>query len=120
MLAVNGAYIASAAQADASRTEPPFRLQGSYRDTNKLAAHVLPAMNDAELEALIDDHYRAEAQTLTGDAEANLLKLAELRGRLTAGQTARWNEVKQGYLRRRTVAMATDTSPMMLSAASDS
>ncbi|QLH25337.1 DNA repair ATPase [Streptomyces sp. Rer75] len=119
VLAVNRAYIASAAQADASRTEPPFRLQGSYRDTNKLAARIVPAMNDAELEALIDDHYRAEAQTLTGDAEANLLKLAKLRGRLTAGQAARWNEVKQGYLRRRPVATTMDTSPMMLSGASD-
>ena len=37
VLAVNQAYIASAAQADASRTEPPFRLQGSYRNMNRLA-----------------------------------------------------------------------------------
>ncbi|HEX5199055.1 MAG TPA: DNA repair ATPase, partial [Actinoplanes sp.] len=33
----NQAYIASAAQDDSSRTEPPFRLQGSYRNMNKLA-----------------------------------------------------------------------------------
>ena len=53
---------------------------------NKIAQRIQPAMNDAELAALIDDHYRAEAQTLTTGAEANLLKLAELRGTLTAEQ----------------------------------
>ena len=76
----NQAYIASAAQADASRTEPPFQLQGSYRNMNKLAERIVPVMNDDELEAVIDDHYLGEAQTLTTGAEANLLKLAELRG----------------------------------------
>ena len=43
-------YIASAAQDDAFRTEPPFKLQGSYRNMNKLAEKVVPVMNDAELE----------------------------------------------------------------------
>ncbi|WP_232663152.1 DNA repair ATPase [Pseudonocardia sp. TRM90224] len=99
VLTVNEAYIASAAQADSSRTEPPFRLQGSYRNMNKLAARIVPVMNDAELDALVDDHYRGEAQTLTSDAEANLLKLAELRGRLTPEQAQRWDEVKAGFLR---------------------
>jgi hypothetical protein len=100
VLAVNRAYIASAARAQDSRTEPPFRLQGSYRDMNKLAGRIVPVMNDAELEAAIDDHYAGEAQTLTDGAEANLLKLAELRGRLSAEQARRWAEVKAGYLRR--------------------
>ncbi|MFE1361913.1 DNA repair ATPase [Streptomyces harbinensis] len=98
-LAVNAAYIASATQDDASRTEPPFRLQGSYRNTNKLAERIVPVMNDAELEALIDDHYLAEAQTLTTGAEANLLKLAELRGRLSEEQRERWEEIKRAYRR---------------------
>ncbi|MDX3215362.1 DNA repair ATPase [Streptomyces sp. ME02-6991-2B] len=99
VLAVNRAYIASAAQSDASRTEPPFRLQGSYRNMNKLAERISPAMNDAELDALVDDHYRAEAQTLTGAAEANLLRLAEIRGTLTGAQAARWEEVKAALSR---------------------
>nr|WSW42447.1 DNA repair ATPase [Streptomyces sp. NBC_01001]WSW63111.1 DNA repair ATPase [Streptomyces sp. NBC_00998] len=99
VLAVNDAYIASAAQADASRTEPPFRLQGSYRNMNKIAARISPAMNDAELNALIDDHYTSEAQTLTTGAEANLLKLAALRGALTHGQAARWAEITASYVR---------------------
>ncbi|MFH0516255.1 DNA repair ATPase [Streptomyces sp. M41] len=99
VLAVNAAYIASAARSDATRTEPPFQLQGSYRNLNKIAQRVQPVMNDTELAALIDDHYTAEAQTLTTGAEANLLKLAELRGTLTAKQASRWAEVKSAYVR---------------------
>nr|WP_228449679.1 DNA repair ATPase [Streptomyces alkaliterrae] len=96
-LKVNAAYIASATMDDTDRTEPPFRLQGSYRNTNKLAERIVPVMNDEELEALIDDHYLGEAQTLTTGAEANLLKLAELRGRLSSEQAARWQEIKRTY-----------------------
>ncbi|OFA39180.1 DNA repair ATPase [Streptomyces fradiae] len=106
VLAVNAAYIASAARSDASRTEPPFRLQGSYRDMNKLAERIVPVMNDAELEALLDDHYAAEAQTLHGEAEFNLLKLAELRGRLTPEQEARRREIADGHLRDRALGGA--------------
>ncbi|MFE0383242.1 DNA repair ATPase [Streptomyces bungoensis] len=101
VLRVNAAYIASAAQADAARTEPPFRLQGSYRDMNRIAQRLSPAMNDAEREAVLTDHYTAEAQTLTTGAEANLLKLAELRGTLTPPQAARWHEVKTAHVRAR-------------------
>ncbi|MFI5932376.1 DNA repair ATPase [Actinoplanes sp. NPDC051494] len=104
----NQAYIASAGQAEGSRTEPAFKLQGSYRNMNKLAERIVPVMNDAELEALIDDHYVGEAQTLTTGAEANLLKLAELRGRLTAEQAARWAEVKAAFLRERALGGAGD------------
>ncbi|MEV0593439.1 DNA repair ATPase [Nonomuraea cavernae] len=108
VLANNQAYIASAAQSDASRTEPPYRLQGSYRNMNKLAERIVPAMNDEELEAVIDDHYLGEAQTLTADAESNLLKLAELRGRLTPEQTARWSAVKAAYLRSKALGGGED------------
>ncbi|MER6953425.1 DNA repair ATPase [Streptomyces sp. NPDC000618] len=103
VLAVNAAYIASAAQTDATRTEPPFQLQGSYRNMNKIAQRIQPIMNDTELAALIDDHYRAEAQTLTTGAEANLLKLAELRGTLTDEQALRWAELKAAYVRTQTL-----------------
>ncbi|WP_425535547.1 DNA repair ATPase [Streptomyces aureus] len=101
ILAVNAAYIASAAQSDGARTEPPFRLQGSYRNVNKIAQRIQPVMNDAELAAVIDDHYTTEAQTLMDGAEANLLKLAELRGTLSAEQAVRWAAVKAAYLRTR-------------------
>ncbi|MFJ9005396.1 DNA repair ATPase [Streptomyces canus] len=99
VLAVNATYIASAAQADATRTEPPFRLQGSYRTMNRIVQRIEPVMNDAELAVLIEDQYTAEAQTLTTDAEANLLKLAELRGTLTVEQGRRWAELKATYAR---------------------
>lgn len=48
---------------------------------NKIAERIVPVMNDAELAAVIDDHYAGEARTLTTGAESNLLKLAALRGR---------------------------------------
>jgi hypothetical protein len=111
VLTNNKAYIASAATADASRTEPPFLLQGSYRNMNKLTERIVPAMNDEELERLIDDHYVGEAQTLTSGAEANLLKLAELRGRMTAEQESRWTDVKQAFLRGLALGGA-DDDPM--------
>ncbi|SOD85047.1 DNA repair ATPase [Streptomyces sp. Ag109_G2-15] len=103
VLTVNAAYIASAAQSEAARTEPPFRLQGSYRDLNRIAQRLSPVMNATELAAVIRDHYTAEAQTLTTGAEANLLKLAELRGTLTPEQSARWTEVKTAHVRARTL-----------------
>ncbi|MBW5253887.1 DNA repair ATPase [Streptomyces sp. P01-B04] len=99
VLAVNAAYIASAAQTDATRTEPPFRLQGSYRNMNRIAERIVPVMNDAELSAVIDDHYTGEAQTLTTGAEAALLKLAALRGTLGPEQAARWSAVTASYVR---------------------
>ncbi len=103
VLAVNAAYIASAARSDHARTEPPFLLQGSYRNMNKIAQRIQPVMNDAELSAVIEDHYTAEAQTLTSGAEANLLKLAELRGTLTPELAARWAEVKAAHVRTLTL-----------------
>ncbi len=101
LLDVNQAYIESASQDDAYRTEPPFKLQGSYRNMTKLAEKVVSAMNEEELQSLIDDHYLGEAQTLTSEAEQNLLKLKELRGQLTAEEEKRWAEIKQEYRRRK-------------------
>ncbi|MEE2039438.1 DNA repair ATPase [Nocardiopsis sp. CT-R113] len=108
VMANNRAYIASAAQSEDARTEPPFQLQGSYRNMNRLAEKIVPVMNDAEVEAVIDDHYLGEAQTLTSGAEANLLKLAELRGVMTPEQEARWAEVKEGFRRGRALGGADD------------
>ncbi len=102
LLTVNQAYIASASQDDRFRTEPPFKLQGSYRNMNKLAEKIVSAMSNDELEALIDAHYAGESQTLTTSAEQNLLKLAELRGRQSAEQKTRWDEIKRGFKRVQT------------------
>lgn len=99
VLVANQQYIASAAQDDKYRTEPPFRLQGSYRNMNKMVEKIVPVMTDEEVEQLVADHYRGEAQTLTTGAEENLLKLAELRNTLTSEQSERWQQIKADYVR---------------------
>ncbi|NTX57433.1 DNA repair ATPase [Myxococcus sp. CA039A] len=99
LLKVNMQYIASAAQDERFRAEPAFKLQGSYRNMNKLSEKLVAAMTDAELERLVDDHYQGESQTLTTAAEQNLLKLAEMRGRLTPEKAKRWEDIKQGFAR---------------------
>jgi len=99
VLKANEQYIASAAQDDKYRTEPPFKLQGSYRNMNKMAEKVVPVMTEEEVEQLIADHYRGEAQTLTIGAEENLLKLGELRGTQTDEQTVRWKQIKADFVR---------------------
>jgi hypothetical protein len=99
VLRVNEQYIRSAAQADTYRTEPPFKLQGSYRDMNKMAERVVPIMNDEELQSLIAAHYENQAQTLTTGAEANLLKLKEMLGTLSAAEAQRWEDIKRTFKR---------------------
>ena len=44
-------------------------------------------------------HYENQAQTLTADAEANLLKLLELRGKLLDENAVRWDEIKSTFQR---------------------
>jgi hypothetical protein len=96
---VNEEYIRSAAQANEYRTEPPFKLQGSYRNMAKLAEKVRPVMNDDEVRALLATHYDNEAQTLTSGTEANLLKLRELLGWLDETEAARWADIKATFAR---------------------
>ncbi|MHA3774281.1 DNA repair ATPase [Verrucomicrobiota bacterium sgz303538] len=112
VLKVNEEYIRSAAQADAYRTEPPFKLQGSYRNMNRLAEKVSAVMNDEELEALIQDHYRNEAQTLTTGAEANLLKLRELTGKLTPEEASRWEEIKTTFRKKQLLRGGDERDPI--------
>ncbi|MEO1257765.1 MAG: DNA repair ATPase [Bacteroidota bacterium] len=97
VLSVNQAYIRSAAMTDHYRNEPPFKLQGSYRNMNKLTEKVLPILNQKELDTLILSHYEGECQTLTSDAEANFLKLKELLCILNEEETARWEEIKKAF-----------------------
>jgi hypothetical protein len=54
-------------------------------------------LNDAELNALIDDHYRGEAQTLGARAEENLLRLKQLSGALGPDDATRWREICDRY-----------------------
>ncbi|GEM76484.1 DNA repair ATPase [Vibrio sagamiensis] len=108
VLKVNQQYIASAATADQYRVEPPFKLQGSYRNMNKLTEKISSVMTPEELQTLLQDHYQGEAQTLTNGTEENLLKLAQLRGEMTAEQQARWDEIRESYQRNQLMGDSED------------
>ena len=97
VLKVNLQYIQSAATAEDYRIEPPFKLQGSYRNMNKMAEKVSAVMNHEELMSLIGDHYVGEAQTLTSGAEENLLKLAILRDSADQQQLERWEHICSAF-----------------------
>lgn len=112
LLQVNQAYIDSASQDDDYRTEPPFKLQGSYRNMTKLAEKIVSAMNDEELSALIDDHYLGESQTLTTAAEQNLLRLKELRGNMNEEDHARLEGIRTEFRRRKMMGGGGDNDPV--------
>ncbi|WP_343642589.1 DNA repair ATPase [Chryseobacterium sp.] len=103
VLKVNKEYIASAAMSDDYRNEPPFKLQGSYRNMNKLIAQIQPILKDNEVTQIVLNHYQNESQTLTTGAEANMLKLKELIGILSEEETERWNEIKKTFVKNKTL-----------------
>lgn len=100
VLKVNRQYIASAATDDQYRTEPSFLLQGSYRNMARMASKLLPAMTNAEVDRIVDEHYVAESQALTGQAEANLLKLGDLRDTLSTKEQERWDDILRVFQRQ--------------------
>ena len=108
ILRVNQQYIESAAQSDDYRTEPAFKLQGSYRDMNKIAEQVVPVMNDEELQTLLHSHYNNQAQTLTSGAQANLLKLKQLMGELAGEDAERWEDIVRTFQRNLLIGSAGD------------
>jgi hypothetical protein len=67
----------------------------------KLAGKITALMRDDELDALLRDHYRGEAQTLTTGAEENLLRLAQLLGSPTPEEGARWTAICEEFVRQR-------------------
>lgn len=95
VIKVNQNYIQSAAMQDNYRTEPPFKMQGSYRNMSKLVAQVVPMMNEQETDQILLAHYESESQTLTADTESNLLKLKELAGLLNPVEQERWETIKE-------------------------
>ena len=99
VLAVNEEYIRSASIGEEYRTEPAFKLQGSYRNMNRIAEKVYGIMNDEELETLILTNYQNDAQTLTSGAESNMLKFKELTHRLSPEEAARWADIKKTFSR---------------------
>ncbi|CAN5252532.1 DNA repair ATPase [soil metagenome] len=112
ILRVNLEYIRSAAMEDAYRTEPAFRLQGSYRNMNRIAEKVLAIMTADEVESLVMDHYENESQTLTTGAEANLLKFKDLEGILTDPEAARWAEIKKTFTKNKLLGGAGEHDPV--------
>ena len=94
---VNQNYIQSAAMQDSYRTEPSFKMQGSYRNMSKLVSQIVPLMNSEEVDSVILTHYENESQTLTSDTESNLLKLKEIAGFLTNEEQKRWEEIKEVF-----------------------
>jgi hypothetical protein len=116
VIRVNQQYIASAAMKDAYRTEPAFKLQGSYRNMNKMVGKVVPLMNVEEVRTLILSHYESESQTLTSDAEANILKLKELGSYITAAELERWTQIKTVFRKNNKFGglNQNDTSEQML------
>jgi hypothetical protein len=113
ILKVNLEYIRSAAMADAYRTEPPFLMQGSYRNMNKMSEKIVTVMNDEEVETLILAHYKGESQTLTVNAEANMLKLKELMNNQTEAEKKRWSEIKEAYLKDKLLNGANKQDPII-------
>jgi len=101
VLKINMEYIYSAAQADEYRKEPQFRLQGSYRNMNKISEKVIAVMNDDELNGVILGAYENDAQTLTTGAEANLLKWKDVVFGLEEKEKLRWDEIKDIYNKNR-------------------
>ena len=112
ILKVNLEYIRSAAMEDAYRTEPAFKLQGSYRNMNKLTEKIVPIMNDEELMTLLVSHYEGESQTLTTGAESNMLKFKEMIGALTETEATRWEEVKKAFNKNKVMQGSKD-DPMV-------
>ena len=97
VLAVNKEYIRSAGIQEDYRTEPAFKLQGSYRNMNRIAERVLDIMNDAELKTLIHSSYEGDSQTLTSGAESNMLKFKELTGTLNETEAERWASIRKTF-----------------------
>lgn len=118
ILKVNMEYIQSAAQADEYRKEPPFKLQGSYRNMNKIAEKVVSIINDDEMFEIMLSSYENECQTLTSGAEANMLKWKEIVGCLSSEEKERWEEIKEIFVRNNSIK-GDDKMGQMVRALSD-
>lgn len=96
---VNQNYISSAAMQDDYRTQPPFKMQGSYRNMSKLVSKIVPMMNEEEINEVILAHYESESQTLTTDTESNLLRLKEIATLINSEEKERWETIKATFVK---------------------
>ncbi len=81
---------------------------------NKMAEKVSAVMNEAELQQMVADHYRGEAQMLTQGAEANLLKLAELQNSQTPEQAERWQHILLEFRKSQALGGEGDTGSKLV------
>ena len=112
ILRVNLQYIESAAQEDQYRTEPAFKLQGSYRNMGRIAEKILPMMTHEEVRTIVIDHYENESQTLTTGAEANLLKFKEMENIFTDEEATRWTQIKKDFNKNKLLGGAGENDPI--------
>ena len=101
VLRVNQQYIISASIEDKYREEPSFRLQGSYRNMNKMTEKVVSIMNEDEVQNLILDHYKGESQTLTVGSEDNYIKLKIMLGCASETELERWSSILLDFSRNK-------------------
>lgn len=88
---------------DEYRNEPSFKLQGSYRNMNKLISQIQPILKDEEIIQIIVSHYQNESQTLTSGAESNMLKLKELMNIISEDEKIRWKEIKEIFIKNKMI-----------------
>lgn len=103
VLKVNQQYIISASVESKYRDMPPFRLQGSYRNMNKMVEKIIPVMNDDEVISIILDHYKGESQTLTVGSEDNYLRLKQLLNMMTEDEQKRWDDIMKDFNKNKSV-----------------
>ena len=112
VLKVNKQYIYSAGQDEAYRKEPPFLMQGSYRNMNRMAEKVLPIMNEDELKQIILDHYTDESQLLTTGAEFNLLRFKEMVDWMTEEEQQRLAYIRKTFQRNKSLGKVDEGDSM--------
>jgi hypothetical protein len=61
---------------------------------------------------LVLDHYQNESQTLTSDAESNLLKLYEMMNLLDETRTNRWVSIKETFVKNNRIRGLGDSDRM--------
>jgi hypothetical protein len=68
------------------------------------------------MNTLILSHYEGESQTLTSDAEANLLRLKEIARVSNEQERKRWQQIKEIFVKNNKFGMLSesDTSGQML------
>jgi hypothetical protein len=114
VLRVNEEYIYSASQEDHYRTEPAFKLQGSYRNMNRITEKVVAIMTEEEVGQLVFDNYYNDAQTLSDGTESNLLKFKEMIGTINKEEEIRWQRIKDEFSRRNSLGGDEDQMTKML------